>query len=211
MGDLQAGSMLAFIVTSIVIELTPGPNMGWLAIVAAGEGRRLGYAAVAGVALGLSIVGLGAAFGLAALITASPILYEMLRWGGVAFLLYLAWEGWQRDDRAEEPLPDSARTILYFRRGLIANLLNPKAAMFFIAVLPGFVPPQGSVLAATVMLSMIYVAVATAIHAAIVTLAGAARPLLENPDKRLVVRRVLAILLAVIAVWFAWSTGRADG
>lgn len=209
MADLEPGTLLAFIVTSIVIELTPGPNMGWLAIVAAGEGRRLGYAAVAGVALGLSVVGLGAAFGLAALITASPILYEMLRWGGVAFLLYLAWEGWQREDGADEQLPDRSRIALYFRRGLIANLLNPKAAVFFIAVLPGFVPPQGSVLTATVTLSMIYVAVATAIHAAIVTLAGLARPLLEDAGKRLFVRRILAVLLAMIAVWFAWTTGRA--
>ena len=80
---LTWAAIAGFALTSMLIELTPGPNMAYLAVVSATQGRRPGFAAVAGVALGLSIVGLAAALGLAALIGASPVLYQALRWGGV--------------------------------------------------------------------------------------------------------------------------------
>lgn len=210
MDGLAPETLAAFILTSAVIELTPGPNMAWLAIVAATEGRRPGFAAVCGVALGLALVGIAAALGLAAVITASPLLYETLRWGGVFYLLWLAWDGWRDGGDGIEKMPFGARMLRYFRRGLITNLLNPKAAVFYIAVLPAFVDPAREVLAETVTLSMIYVTVATAIHAAIVTLAGLARHVLEDPRRSRIVRRVLSALLALIAIWFAWATGRAS-
>jgi threonine/homoserine/homoserine lactone efflux protein len=96
----------------------------------------------------------------------------------------------------------------YFRRGLITNLLNPKAAVFYIAVLPAFTNPAGEVLTETITLSMVYVAVATAIHATIVILAGLVRHILDDPRRSRIVRRVLSALLALIALWFAWATGR---
>lgn len=210
MDGLAPETLAAFILTSAVIELTPGPNMAWLAIVAATEGRRPGFAAVGGVALGLALVGIAAALGLAAVITASPLLYGTLRWGGVFYLLWLAWDGWRDGGDGIEKMPFGARMLRYFRRGLITNLLNPKAAVFYIAVLPAFVDPAREVLAETITLSMIYVAVATAIHAAIVTLAGLARHVLDDPRRSRIVRRVLSALLALIAIWFAWATGRAS-
>lgn len=210
MDGLVPEALAAFVLTATVIELTPGPNMAWLAIVAASEGRRPGYAAVAGVATGLAVVGVAAALGLAAAITASPVLYQVLRWGGVVYLLWLAWDGWRDGgDGVEEHMPAGARLRRYFRRGLITNLLNPKAAIFYIAVLPGFTNPHGTVLVETITLSLVYVAVATAIHAGIVTLAGLARRILDDPRRSRIVRRVLSALLACIALWFGWATGRA--
>ncbi|MCB1435468.1 MAG: LysE family transporter, partial [Alphaproteobacteria bacterium] len=73
--------LLAFFAASIAIELTPGPNMAYLAILSAQSGRIAGYAAVAGVALGLLIIGLLAAYGVAALIEANHLIYQALRWG----------------------------------------------------------------------------------------------------------------------------------
>jgi threonine/homoserine/homoserine lactone efflux protein len=199
-------TLLMFTLASVVIELTPGPNMAWLAVVAATEGRRPGYAAVGGVALGLLVVGLAAAAGLAAAITASPLLYHALRWGGVAWLLWLAWDGWRDADDPPEAAPEGLRMVAYFRRGLITNLLNPKAAVFFIAVLPGFVSEPEAPLGQTVTLSLVYVAVATLIHGLIVTLAGAARALLADPRRSRRLRRALSAALALIALWFAWTT-----
>ncbi len=198
--------LLAFVVLSTVIELTPGPNMAYLAVVAATEGRRPGYAAVGGVAVGLAIVGIAAALGLAAMINASPAAYQTLRWAGVLYLLYLAWDGWRGDGAPDGFARPGSGLAIYFRRGLITNLLNPKAAVFYVAVLPGFVTPGGPVLAETVALSLTYVIVATLIHAGIVTLAGAARILLEDPRRERVLRRGLSVALALIAVWFAWKT-----
>ena len=73
--------------------------MGYLAALSLSRGVRAGFAAVGGIALGLSIYGVAAVFGLSALIEESPALYQTLRWGGVAYLLYLAWEAWTADPR----------------------------------------------------------------------------------------------------------------
>lgn len=203
--SLSAQTVAGFALTSVLIELTPGPNMAWLAIATVTSGRARGYAAVAGVALGLATVGLAAALGLAALITAVPALYQVLRWGGVVYLLWLAWDGWQSADAPPEAAMARTTRAAFFRRGLVTNLLNPKAAIFYLAVLPPFLP-EGAGAVDAVALSAIYVTVATLIHAAIVTLAGLAAPLLANPVRRRRVARALSLMLAGVAVWFAWST-----
>jgi threonine/homoserine/homoserine lactone efflux protein len=155
------------------------------------------------------IVGVGAALGLAALISSSRLLYEALRWGGIAYLLWLAWDGW-REATETSPPPSTdgdGFEASVFTRGLLTNLLNSKAAVFYVAVLPTFVDALRPVLGQTVLLSVVYVFVATAIHTTIVSLAGTARPLLEDPDRSRIVRRGLSLALGAIAV-FAFSTAR---
>jgi threonine/homoserine/homoserine lactone efflux protein len=211
MSDAVANSLLAFALTSFVIEITPGPNMAYLGALSLSQGVRVGLAAVAGIALGLSVYGLAATLGLSAVIDNSKFLYETLRWAGVAYLLWLAWDAWAAE-RGTSPAADGHRTIApwtAFRRGLITNLLNPKAAVFYVAVLPDFIRiGNGSITVQTLMLSAIYVAIATAIHLTIVLLASRMQSMIETPDKRRNIRRALAVLLAVIAIWFALSTGR---
>lgn len=202
----DASTLVSFALTSLIIELTPGPNMTYLALVSAGEGRRAGFATVAGIALGLSIVGLVAALGVTELIQASDVLYEGLRWAGVLFLLYLAYEGWRGDAEVVVAAKDADRR--YFARGLVTNLLNPKAAVFYVAVLPTFIVATRPVLSQTITLTLIYVAVATVIHALIVVLASQLEPLLNNPRIEKIARRALSALLAGVAIWFAISTGR---
>lgn len=200
-------ALWAFAFTSFIIELTPGPNMAYLAVVAATQGRRPGYAAVAGVALGLGIVGALAAIGVAAIVSASEPLYQALRWAGVVYMLWLAWDGWRDGSEAIEHAPLGSSNWRYFRRGLITNLLNPKAAAFYVAVLPTFLTP-GAILQETLWLSAIYVGVATVVHGTIVTLAGAARALFEDPKRERILRRTLAVALALVAIWFAFKTAR---
>ena len=202
------GSLAAFALASFLIELTPGPNMTYLAIVTVAQGRRAGFATVAGVALGLAVIGVAGALGATAAITASDLAWQALRWGGIAFLLYLAWEGW-RGEKAEETSSETGYGK-HFMRGLMTNLLNPKAAAFYMTVLPGFVTGTGTILSQTLLLTAVYVAVATAIHAGIVLLAGSARTLLTSTPRITTVRRVMAVLLAGVAVWLAFTTGRPD-
>jgi len=174
--------LLAFALTALIIEITPGPNMTYLAALSLSGGMRAGFAAVAGIAIGLATYGIVAALGLAAVIDNSPLLYGLLRWGGVAYLLWLAWEAWSSE---RETSPDASDGMdigpwgVAFRRGLITNLLNPKAAVFYIAVLPEFTRPgAGSVMSQTLALSAIYVTIATVIHAGIVGLAGSLQPMI---------------------------------
>jgi threonine/homoserine/homoserine lactone efflux protein len=199
----------AFVLTCAVIEVTPGPNMAYLAVLSAANGRRAGFAATLGIALGLLIVGIAAAFGLAAMIANSRLLYSALRWGGVAYLFWLAWEGWR--DALVTPAAATHAAVVdrtVFRHGLMTNLLNPKAAIFYVAVLPTFVDAATRVLGQTLALSVLYVAIATAIHSTIVALAGLVQPFMEAPQRRQMVQRGLSLALAIIAVWFATSTAK---
>ncbi len=204
--------LVAFVLASVLIELTPGPNMAWLAILTVAEGRRAGLAAVLGVALGLAAVGTAAAFGLATIVAQSPVAWEVLRWAGVAMLFLLAWEGWRaagQDGAGQEQAePGGLGPGGAFGRGLLTNLLNPKAALFFVAVLPAFSDPAAPILRQTLVLTAVYVAVATAIHGGIVALASAARQVVAAPARARTVRRVLSAGLAAVAVWFAIATAR---
>lgn len=202
----STATFLSFALASLLIELTPGPNMTYLALVSASHGRRAGFATVAGIALGLAAIGGIAALGVAELIQESSLLYEGLRWAGILFLLYLAWEGWNSGTDVVSNKGD--RGGKYFLRGLVTNILNPKAAIFYVAVLPTFVEAARPILAQTVLLTVTYVAVATAIHGMIVALAGTLQPFLNDPRQERFSRRVLSALLAFVALWFPWSTAR---
>lgn len=200
-------TLAGFSLTSLIVELTPGPNMAYLTLIAATQGRRSGYAAVAGVALGLGVMGVAAALGMAALVLGWQLAYQALRWAGIAFLIWLAWDAWRGP--SGEALDESARPGsalgLHFRRGFITNLLNPKAALFFIAVLPGFLSPAAG-LPEVALLSLVYVAVATAVHLALVTAAGAAQGWLADGARAERVRRIMALGLLGVAFWVALRT-----
>jgi len=208
--EVAAAILPPFIIASILIELTPGPNMAYLAQVALDRGRLAGLAVVAGVALGLTIIGALAALGLGALIDSNEWVYQALRWAGAAYLLWLAWDAWQAASQEEAGMaPPSARIGTLFSRGLIANLLNPKAAVFYVAMLPQFLRPElGSLGWQLGVLTAAYVIAATLIHALVVLLADAARRSLIDEARMLVVRRFLALSLVAVAVWFLAGTAR---
>ena len=131
-----------------------------------------------------------------------------MRWCGVAYLLWLAFEGWTQADTAPDAVPSLEAGRKYFLRGLITNMLNPKAALFYIAVLPAFVAKSAPPQAQAVALSLVYVTIATSVHLAIVVAAASMTSLLEDRARMKTVRRVLAASLAVIALWLAGSTAQ---
>lgn len=202
-------TVLAFAFASLVIELTPGPNMAWLALLSIERGRLAGLAAVAGVALGLLILGLAVGLGLGTLISANRWLYESLRWGGVAFLLYLAWDSYSESRKPIEARDTGEQRVVHFRRGLVTNLLNPKAALFYVTVLPNFTDASQPALWETLTLTGIYVGIATAVHAAIALAGAQFQPLFATDRARRALGIVAAALLVAIAVWVAFATRRA--
>jgi len=204
-------SVIAFIVTSIAIELTPGPNMAYLAVLSLDRGRSAGMAAVAGVAAGLLALGVAAGLGVGVVISETRWLYEVLRWGGVLFLLWLAYDTWKDSRRPIEIGEEPTQLLVHFRRGLITNLLNPKAAMFYIAVLPNYVDPTHAIARQSLVFTFLYVAVATSIHFVVVLAADGLKPLVMAPKLRAGLGVVFAFLLVGIAVWLAVSTRRTWG
>lgn len=207
----DTATLIRFVVTTFLLELTPGPNMAFLITLAAVRGRAAGLAMVAGIALGLGLIGLAAAFGLAAVAASQPILMQALTLAGVAYLIWLAWEAWRDADAhgdangnegAEAVRPASA----WFGRGLIVNLLNPKAAVFYLTVLPATLGPQtgdaSPNLGPVLILTAVAVAIATGVHLAIVLLAGTVHGLMANRARLARARRGMALAVLAVAVWF---------
>jgi threonine/homoserine/homoserine lactone efflux protein len=197
--------MLEFALAALLIELTPGPNMTWLAVLGSSRGRNAALAAVAGIAIGLTVAAAIAGTSLATVFSQYPQLFLALRWLGTLYLLYLAWDAWRDADGASAPSASNARQA--FRQGLITNILNPKAYLFYIAVLPNFVERGANVVSQLVLLSAIYVAIATSIHAGIAVLSGSLADWLASSPQAVVIRKALAVVIAAASIWFFFSTG----
>ncbi|WP_292942197.1 LysE family translocator [Novosphingobium sp.] len=197
-------NLTGFALAVLLIELTPGPNMAWLAGLAATEGKRSGLSAVAGVALGLLANGVLAALGLATLLTAMPALLHGLRLAGAAMMVWLAIEAW----RGAEKAPPPTATRRAFATGALLNLLNPKAYLFFVVVAPEFLGGRTLGLTEALTLALVSTAIATAIHLAIVLAGSRAQAWLADPARTKWVRRGFAVvMLGVAASFLAIKTG----
>src|SRR5579862_603264 len=139
----------AFALICLGMVLTPGPNMIYLVSRSICQGRLAGLISLGGVALGFVTYMLCAAFGITALLFAVPYAYDALRFAGAAYLLWLAWQALKPGGRSPFQVKtlkvDGPRKL--FAMGFVTNLLNPKIAMLYLALLPQFIDPaQGSVL-----------------------------------------------------------------
>lgn len=204
--------LATFLLAVFLLELTPGPNMAYLATLALSRGRAAGLIATTGVAFGLAVHAVVAGLGAGELIQLYPLIYEVLRWIGVGYLLYLAWEGWRTEKETSPERIDSATVAgSLFRRGFLSNVFNPKSILFFVSVLPTFTttgPGAPPLMTQMAVFGSLYVAIATAVHATIVILAAQLRPWLVGGPRQQIVRRILSVILAVVAIWLAWATRR---
>lgn len=137
--------LLAFLPAGLALNLTPGADM----LFCIGQGMRRGpgaaWAASGGIACGGFVHGLLAGLGLGALVAAHPGLFDLIRWVGVAYLLWLAWTSLRARAPGAAGPEGSARA---FRDGFVVNLTNPKVILFVLAFVPQFVDPaRGQVLA----------------------------------------------------------------
>src|SRR3982074_1851563 len=141
-------SLLGFALVSLGMVLTPGPNMIYLISRSIAQGRTAGLVSLGGVALGFVFYMLCAAFGVTALLFAIPYAYDALRFAGAAYLLWMAWQtirpGGRSPFHVSELAFDGPKKL--FAMGFVTNLLNPKIAMLYLALLPQFLDTaQGSV------------------------------------------------------------------
>jgi len=204
--------LFTFLLAVLVLELTPGPNMAYLATLALSRGRAAGLIATAGIAFGLAVHAAVAGLGAGVLIQQYPLLYDVLRWIGVCYLLYLAWDGWRSE---KEISPERADLVIMagplLLRGFLSNVFNPKSVLFFVSVLPTFVgtgPGAPSLPTQMAVFGALYVGIATAVHGTIVVLAAQLRPWLVEGPRQQTMRRALSVVLALVAIWLAWTTRR---
>lgn len=200
----DASHLLAFALVALGLVLTPGPNMIYLVSRSISQGRAAGLVSLAGVGLGFIVYMLCAAFGITALVFAVPYAYDGLRIGGALYLLYLAWQALKPGGRSpfqlRELAPDRPRRL--FAMGLLTNLLNPKAAMLYLSLLPQFiVPGHGSVLGQSLALGFTQIAISLTVNALIVLAAGSIAGFLGGrPLWQALQRWMMGTVLAALAV-----------
>ena len=133
-------TLATFMAASIALYLTPGADMMFISASGASGGPRAGLAAGLGVSIGSLSHTVLAVAGVAALIAASPLAFDILRYLGAGYLVYLAITTW----RAGPPEPGSGTADVWraFQRGVLTNLLNPKVSVFVLAFLPQFADPE---------------------------------------------------------------------
>ncbi|CAA2103557.1 LysE family translocator [Methylobacterium sp. Leaf93] len=208
----DAVTLLTFAGVSLGMVLTPGPNMAYLVSRAICQGRGAALVSLGGVALGFVVYMLCAAFGITALILAIPYAYDALRLTGALYLGYLAWQALKPGGRSPFEVsrlaPDSRGRL--FAMGFLTNLLNPKIAMLYLALLPQFVTPSGgSVLRQTLMLGSVQISISVAVNALIALAAGSIAVFLSrNPGWLRAQRWIMGGVLGSLALRMALDRTR---
>jgi threonine/homoserine/homoserine lactone efflux protein len=208
----HASSLFAFALISLGLVLTPGPNMIYLVSRSITQGPVAGVVSLGGVALGFVFYMLCAAFGVTALLLAVPYAYDALRFAGAVYLLWMAWQTIKPGGRSPFQLKklalDGPRKL--FAMGFVTNLLNPKIAMLYLALLPQFIDPaQGSVLTQSLALGSIQIAISVSVQTMITLAAGSIALFLgTRPTWMLVQRWLMGTVLAGLAVRMAVEAKR---
>jgi len=205
-------NLALFGVASVLLALTPGPNLLYLLSRTLCQGRRAGVVSLAGTSMGFVFHVLAAALGLSAIFLTVPVLYDLLRYVGAAYLLWLAWMALKPGARglfAPRSLPEDPPGRL-FRLGLLTSILNPKVALFYLALLPQFVDAsRGSVFAQSVVLGLLQIAIGIVSDLCFVLAAARiASWLAQRPLWTAIQRWVLGAVFAGIALKLAFETRR---
>jgi threonine/homoserine/homoserine lactone efflux protein len=128
-----------FALAAVVLVAVPGPNLLYIANRALADGRRAGLASVLGVETGTLVWVCAAALGLSALLASSAVAFDVVRYAGVAYLVYLGVRTLLAREEEGDHAPPPASLARAYREGLLVQLSNPKVAVFFLALLPQFV------------------------------------------------------------------------
>ncbi|MFE3799707.1 LysE family translocator [Nocardia tengchongensis] len=203
---IETSAVLGVAAAALGLVLTPGPNMMYLVSRTVSQGRRAGLVSLGGVAVGFGVYLAAATAGITAVFAMVPALYLALKVAGALYLVYLAWKTLRPGGVAlfaPTELPaDPARRL--FAMGLVTNLLNPKIAILYMALIPQFVvPAHGRVWLQSLSLGAVQIAIAVTVNGLIVLSAGAVSTFLARRPlwlraQRYVTGTVLGAMAALV-------------
>lgn len=184
-----------------------------LASRSAAQGRVAGLATWAGIAVGTYCHALAAAFGLSHLFLAVPVAYDLVRYAGAAYLLYLAWKAFTSNVKIENNLDARRKNhspMAMFKQGLLTNLLNPKMVIFVLALFPQFVNPvAGSVAVQIMVLATILNLIGFFVNGAVILAASRASAMLSGNEKiKNLSQYMLGTVFVGLATRLAFDTQR---
>jgi len=183
---------------TLALNLAPGPDMLYVSTRSLTQGRRAGVISALGIAAGSVVHTVAIASGLAALLRAVPLAYEIVRFAGAAYLIWLGIQALLAKTGPLDGKPlDRASEWTIFRQGVITNLLNPKVALFFLAFLPQFVREDGPVALQIIVLGCLFNLSGTLVNIGVAQVAASARGWLATGER---VQRIFRWLTASVFV-----------
>ena len=204
--------LILFAGAALLMVLTPGPNMIYLISRSISQGSRAGVISLFGVVTGFLVHLLAAAVGLSALLLAIPLAYDILKWAGALYLLWLAWQAIKPGARSpfeaqDLPIDSTARLFLM---GFLTNVLNPKIAAFYLAIFPQFISPgHGAVFLQSIVLGSTQIAVSFSVNLLIaLSAAGIASWFSRNPTWLAAQRYFMGFVLGALAVRLVFEQRR---
>jgi len=172
---IEPHNLILFFIASLLLALAPGPDNLFVLAQSAQRGRKTGFTVTLGLCTGLLIHTSAVALGVAAIFKASALAFNLLKYLGAAYLLYLAWQAFhaQKQDIALSGNDSTGFGRLY-RRGIIMNVTNPKVSIFFLAYLPQFTDPeQGRLILQMFILGFVFITATILVFGSISLVAGA--------------------------------------
>jgi threonine/homoserine/homoserine lactone efflux protein len=165
--DSQA--LFLFLLATLALNVTPGPDMLYVTARSLGEGRGAGIISSLGIATGCCVHMLAVAFGVSQALQQAPLLYDAIRYAGAAYLIYLGVRSLISPvTPLDVPQTKPATASRIFVQGVVTNVLNPKVALFFLAFLPQFIDPaRGSVIAQLLVLGFLFNTSGTLVNVAV--------------------------------------------
>ncbi len=204
-------TLALFAAACLALTAPPGPDMLLIASRSAGQGRTAGFATLAGIQVGTYCHALAAALGLSQLFLVVPAAYDVVRYAGAAYLLCLAWKTFRAPSAAPAPT-DRLRAPIgsMFGQGLLTNLLNPKMALFVLALFPQFVRPDiGSVALQILLLATVLNAIGLVVNGVVImTASRVGRAFLGRSRFRRLPQFLLGTVFAGLALRLAFDGRR---
>ncbi|MFI9009673.1 LysE family translocator [Actinosynnema sp. NPDC053489] len=207
---MSTTALLAFTAAAVLLTITPGLDTMMLLRMVLGGGRRAGVVGGFGTTLGCLVWGAASIAGLTALLVASRLAYDLVRYAGAAYLLWLGgsalWKSWR--GTSERPTDAPAITPRQaLRTGFTTNLLNPKIGVFYLSLLPQFLPSDQASAGWGALLVGVHVAVGQVWQLVVVWLAGRAVVVLTRPAVRRWTERLTASVLVGFGLKVAFDSG----
>lgn len=198
--------LIVFVVTAAALAFTPGQNTALMVSRTMANGPMAGAVVLAGVELGFFVHLIATAFGLTALLLAVPAAYGALRIAGAAYLLYIAFRIVRTGLVTLPGITPLASKRQLLRMGFLSNALNPKTAAFYLAIFPQFIHPHHDVLAQTLVLGAVQIAVSTCCNLVYIAMNGRLYGLLrKHRTAERIQRWLFASVIAGFAVRLAWE------
>lgn len=198
---------VSFTIAAAFLAVAPGPDNLFVLLQSAMYGSRAGIFVTLGLCVGVFIQTLLAAFGVAAVVAASPTLLMIIQLAGAAYLLYLAWGAWKAPVGGESG--ESAKkyprlsNFQLWRRGILMNITNPKVLIFFLAFFPQFIikgSTESQVMVQMLIMGMTFLVCTLVVFSAIAWCAGTLADRLRSPKVQTILNKVSAVIFTVLAI-----------